>query len=242
MSQTWASTAISLAAGTWAQNVSDKLDTLRTLNSGAAAPASTTPYIFWMDTTTGALKQRNAADSAWVVIIPVVASAGGGLLPLTGGTMSGILNMGAQRIENVGSANSTDDAPSVAQVDTRVRTATVHVGTISATDEKMCFITQAASTTIVDVVIANENGVAADGGNKWVFQVRDLTGALNLLSAAKDTSAAAITADTAYALGVNQNNSALASGKVIELQMTKTGAPNNLQEMIVAVKYTVLTL
>lgn len=242
MSQTWASTAISLAAGTWAQNAADKFDTLRTLNSGATAPSSTTPYMLWMDTTTGALKQRNAADSAWVVLIPVVASTGGGLLPLTGGTMSGIINMGSQRIEALAAGTATTHAPNIAQVDTRIRSATVHVGTISASDEKYIFITQDDATTITDVEIVSENGVAADGANKWTFQVRDLTAAADLLSAVKDTSAAAITADTRYALGVNQNNSALAAAKVLELQMTKTGSPNNLQEMLVVVKYTVTTL
>jgi hypothetical protein len=35
-------------------------------NSGATAPTTTKPFMFWYDTTTGIFKIRNAADSAWV--------------------------------------------------------------------------------------------------------------------------------------------------------------------------------
>ena len=37
-------------------------------NSGATAPATTFAYMLWADTTTGLLKQRNAANSAWITI------------------------------------------------------------------------------------------------------------------------------------------------------------------------------
>lgn len=35
-------------------------------NSGATAPSTTTPYMFWPDTANDVLKQRNAADSVWI--------------------------------------------------------------------------------------------------------------------------------------------------------------------------------
>jgi len=37
-------------------------------SSGSAAPATTYPYEFWADTTTGLLKLRNAANSAWITV------------------------------------------------------------------------------------------------------------------------------------------------------------------------------
>ena len=37
-------------------------------SSGATAPATTYAYMWWADTTTGLLKQRNAANSAWITI------------------------------------------------------------------------------------------------------------------------------------------------------------------------------
>lgn len=41
---------------------------IATLNSGATAPTTTYSYQPWGDTTTGLLKQRNAANSAWVIL------------------------------------------------------------------------------------------------------------------------------------------------------------------------------
>jgi hypothetical protein len=36
------------------------------LNSGATAPSTTYPYMFWADTSSDTLKMRNAADDAWI--------------------------------------------------------------------------------------------------------------------------------------------------------------------------------
>ena len=41
---------------------------LASLSSGATAPSTTYAYMLWADTTTGLLKIRNAADSAWITI------------------------------------------------------------------------------------------------------------------------------------------------------------------------------
>ena len=49
-------------------------------NSGATQPATTYAYQWWPDTTTGLLKQRNAANSAWVTV-GTLASANLGLIP-----------------------------------------------------------------------------------------------------------------------------------------------------------------
>lgn len=40
-------------------------------NSGATAPSVTAPYMWWADTTAGWLKQRNAADNAWINKMPL---------------------------------------------------------------------------------------------------------------------------------------------------------------------------
>lgn len=42
------------------------LDALRSVHSGATEPSSTIAYMYWADTTANLLKQRNAADSAWI--------------------------------------------------------------------------------------------------------------------------------------------------------------------------------
>jgi hypothetical protein len=60
-------------------------------SSGASAPATMYAYMFWADTSTGLLKVRNAANSAWV-IVGTLADTNLGLLSLAGGTMTGALN------------------------------------------------------------------------------------------------------------------------------------------------------
>ncbi len=74
-------------------------------NSGATAPATTFAYQFWADTTTGLLKQRNAANSAWITI-GTLASAYLGLLSLSGGTLTGLFTQAAGA--NIASAATID--------------------------------------------------------------------------------------------------------------------------------------
>jgi|JI10StandDraft_1071094.scaffolds.fasta_scaffold05333_2 hypothetical protein len=208
------------------------------------APASPIAHQVWIDTSGSPVveKRRNAANSAWVTQTPDVSATGGGLLPLTGGTMTGDLSFGGA-VKAVDLDNATDpgDATNKGQVDARVHTVAVHLGTISASDEKYLWIVSGASTiTISDVLIVSETGVTSDAGNLWTFQVRNLTAAADLRSAVKSTNGAAITADTAYALGLNQNLTPSA-GAVLELQMAKTGSPNALTEMLAVVRYTLAT-
>ena len=59
-------------------------------NSGAAQPSTTYAYQWWADTTTGLLKIRNAANSAWITV-GTLADANLGLLSLAGGTLTGAL-------------------------------------------------------------------------------------------------------------------------------------------------------
>ena len=60
-------------------------------NSGATEPTTTYAYQWWADTSAGVLKQRNAADNAWITI-GTLGSTNLGLLALTGGTLTGALN------------------------------------------------------------------------------------------------------------------------------------------------------
>ena len=59
-------------------------------NSGASEPSTTYAYQWWADSTTGLLKLRNAANSAWITI-GTLASVNLGLLSATGGTLTGAL-------------------------------------------------------------------------------------------------------------------------------------------------------
>lgn len=49
-------------------DLNNALSAIVSINSGASEPSTTFAYQLWSDTTAGQLKQRNAANSAWVVI------------------------------------------------------------------------------------------------------------------------------------------------------------------------------
>ena len=49
-------------------DLNNALDAIATNNSGSSEPSTTYAYQWWADTNTGLLKQRNAANSAWVTI------------------------------------------------------------------------------------------------------------------------------------------------------------------------------
>lgn len=74
-------------------------------SSGATAPATTYAYQWWADTTTGLLKIRNAANSAWITI-GTLADAYLGLLPLSGGTLTGLLTF--KKGADIASATTVD--------------------------------------------------------------------------------------------------------------------------------------
>ena len=50
------------------QDLNSALSAIVSINSGASAPSTTYAYQLWADTTAGLLKQRNAANSAWITI------------------------------------------------------------------------------------------------------------------------------------------------------------------------------
>lgn len=48
-------------------DINNVLQAIATVNSGASAPGTTFAYQLWADTTSGLLKQRNAANTGWLV-------------------------------------------------------------------------------------------------------------------------------------------------------------------------------
>lgn len=224
-----------------ATHIANALTYMQRTYSGGV-PASPVAFQIIVDTTTtpDSLKIRNAANAAYVTLFPDITAAGGGLLPLSGGTMTGAIDFGGFDLTNVGNADAAGEATNKGQVDARVHAITVPLGTLSATDNKYLAVVGTGTWTIVDVLIVSETAVTSDASHLWTFQVRNLTASVDLRSAVKSTNGAAITADTAYALGLDQNLGP-SSGAVLQLQMAKTGSPNPLTEAIAVVRYTVAT-
>jgi len=78
---------------------------LVTQSSGATEPSTKYAYQLWADTTTGLLKIRNAANNAWITV-GTLASTNLGLLPLSGGSLTGALNFA--KGTDILSATTTD--------------------------------------------------------------------------------------------------------------------------------------
>lgn len=62
-------------------DINNALAAIVSQNSGLTAPEAPYAFMLWMDTTAGVLKQRNAANNAWVALSDAL-----GVRPLTSGT------------------------------------------------------------------------------------------------------------------------------------------------------------
>jgi hypothetical protein len=74
-------------------DLNNSLAAIVSQNSGASEPSTTYAYQWWADTTTGLLKLRNAANSAWITI-GTLASANLGLAPAASPTFTGTATFG----------------------------------------------------------------------------------------------------------------------------------------------------
>lgn len=74
------------------------IQALASISAGAAAPATTYAYQLWADTTTGLLKQRNAANDGWIVMCkldgsqlqPTAGTAAAPAISTSGDTDTGV--------------------------------------------------------------------------------------------------------------------------------------------------------
>jgi microcystin-dependent protein len=69
--------------------INASLQALASCSSGASAPSTTYAYQLWADTSSGYLKQRNAANSAWITLFKLST---GGLAQLDGMDVTGAIN------------------------------------------------------------------------------------------------------------------------------------------------------
>lgn len=140
-------------------------------NSGASAPSTTFAYQFWADTTTGLFKIRNAANSAWVTV-GTLASAYLGLLPLSGGTLTGALELAAE--VDVASA-TTCDIGAAASNNVRITGTTTITGLGTKAAGAIRFVRFAAALTLTHngtslILPNNGSNITTAAGDSAIFE------------------------------------------------------------------------
>lgn len=81
-----------------------------TQNSGATAPVTTYAYQWWADTTTGLLKVRNAANSAWVTVGTLADAYFGNVSRTANNLLTGAGNTFQGRLNTASAIGGTADA------------------------------------------------------------------------------------------------------------------------------------
>lgn len=66
-------------------DINSQLEAIGSANSGSTAPPVTFPYMRWHDTASAQLKERNGANTAWIVVADILA---GELVPHAAGESS----------------------------------------------------------------------------------------------------------------------------------------------------------
>jgi len=143
-------------------------------NSGATEPATKYPYMWWADTTSGYLKQRNAANSAWITVMLLATARMSNSDACDGFHAS--QTPGANQIPVLNSAgrfvlDGTDDGSSKIQTGGIIKAGGLK---LSDTNEILwgdgsCKISGSGSTDIITATAATfrHNREMAIGSNNW---------------------------------------------------------------------------
>ena len=175
MAQTWTT-----PAGTDPANLAikvalpDRDESLRSLFSGATAPTSPVAYQLWADTATKVLKQRNAANSAWIELLPLADSVRLQLaFRLSGALAAEVLQIPmpmagkVEKVQVVGSVATSTSAAGTKEWTFALRNHTQAVDLFSATPSTATVVSgvgggELAANATYDLA-ANQNKAVAAG-------------------------------------------------------------------------------
>lgn len=108
------------------QDLNNALQAIVTQNSASGAPSTTYAYQMWMDENNSLVKQRNSSNNAWVTIGTLGATnwglvssgtAASTYLPLSGGTVTGTLEIGSAGSLRFEGSTANDYETTLAVVD-----------------------------------------------------------------------------------------------------------------------------
>ena len=227
-----------IANGTGAAVRSDLNNALAAIvsqNSGATAPSPTYAYQFWADTTTGLLKLRNAANSAWITLfqldgewstLPVEngTAAAPSIYFKDSGTDTGFYSPGTDQIgiSTGGTARLTIDANGNVAVDTNtlyVDAPNNRVGI--GTSSPSVLLDVYGTGSVLGKFVRNNTGGASGGvtignndrtytlfGDSSIFSLYDNTAAATRLAVDTSGRVGIGTASPGYALTVSDGTRA----------------------------------
>jgi hypothetical protein len=160
-------------------DINSALAAIVSQNSGATEPSTKFAYQWWADTTTGLLKIRNAANSAWVTL-GTLAAANLGLLPLSGGTITGLLALNSAAINeakwtDIASATTTDlGAANGNYGDVTGTTTITGLGTIQAGTERTVTFTGILTLThnATSLILPTAANITTAAGDTAIFRSR----------------------------------------------------------------------
>lgn len=179
--------------------IPDAFEALRTCFAGATEPSAKTPYQFWADTTSGFLKIRNAANSAWVKVAQLASDTTLQLPTL---------------FDTIASLSATSGPHKVG--------AAPHAGTIKAL-HILCETASTSSSGNEWQFTLNKRTNATPGSTVALF-----SGTVGTFTALGGVGGGAETvAHQVYVLTPNQN-ATVAAKDVLELTLTKVGTGTTL--------------
>ena len=150
-------------------DINSALQALVTLSSGASEPGTMYAYQLWADATTGLLKIRNAANNAWITI-GTMASTNLGLLALSGGSLTGALNLA--KGSDIASGTTTDiGAATGTVVDVTGTTTITGLGTAQAGTMRIVRFTGALTLThnATSLILPTAANITTAAGDAAIF-------------------------------------------------------------------------
>lgn len=264
MTQTWdipIGTTITIANSR--ARLNNALQAAKTLFAGSTDPTTITnadgaavheANMAWLDTAGNRpLKIRNAANSAWVTVIPDTTNANGGFLRLDGtNSPSANVNWGGFKITNLAAAGAaSNDAVRQADLETQIARLEKQPDCMALTfpasiaTKNYYFFSTPVPITIVSAGMTSVNACATHASNYYTVGIRNIgtagAGTTDNCSATTNSAGGtAITANTYYTFGTI-SSATIAASEMLCFRIVKTGTPTalDLGEVLISMQFKV---
>lgn len=211
---------------------------LTNLHKGTSAPTSAVDGMLWYDSAAGAINIYDGANTAWRTWLPDITATQGGVAAVSSDNAFSVAQTGT-------AASASGHMPIASQINGQRHSVVVSVDGIAGNSDLFVFaVPESAKYEIVACYLVSDTSTSSsDGSNRYDFKLGNLTEGVDLSSAVVTTNGGEITADSRYALTVDQNNAKadLDAGDILAVNVVKTGSPTDLSsaQVIVQLDYKV---